>query len=407
MDKQQMMQGMAPQGEPDELEEAGRGTDQLIAHMTMGEVVIPREFLDDPDVAEMLQAVFQQNGIDIGEFTVGHEMNKINPETGYPEFFKVLGFKVPKVKNLFNVKNILPVAASLAFPGVGTAIGSALGAGAAYAPAVGGAVIGGLTGGVTGGGIKGALRGAALGGVTGGLSSAAGGNFDDTAFGRGVSGLAKGASNFIGSGADSVTLPGIGKTSLNNGTGIRGAFDSIRNQLPSLSSSTGSGSSGGGSSYLPLAANVLGGFGQDKSLKKQQQQLLGANQEQLANLEGFDPSTVENEPGYKFAREQGQEALNRGMAAEGGLYSGRALKAAGEYQTNYAANGFREAYARFLQKAQAKNQLIGAGGDVRANATGARSENISQSLSNALGSRVGKFGGGLTIDELRKLGYAG
>jgi hypothetical protein len=70
----------------EEGEDAGRGGDVVLAHMTPGEVVIPAEIAHDPEVFEMLNEVFAMAEIDIAEFTVGDPMNKINPETGYPEF---------------------------------------------------------------------------------------------------------------------------------------------------------------------------------------------------------------------------------------------------------------------------------------------------------------------------------
>ena len=70
----------------EEGEDAGRGGDVVLAHMTPGEVVIPAPIAQDPEVFELLNEVFAMAEIDIAEFTVGDPMNKINPETGYPEF---------------------------------------------------------------------------------------------------------------------------------------------------------------------------------------------------------------------------------------------------------------------------------------------------------------------------------
>lgn len=389
MENEQMMQE-AP-------EEAGRGTDTVMAHMSLGEVVIPREFLSDPDVMGMLEALFQQNGSSLNEFTVGDPTNKINPETGYPEFgfFKSLG-KIFKVA--------APLALSYFAPGVGTAVGSALGAGSTFAPIVGGAAIGAGTSAITGGK---PLQGAVLGGVGSAVSSAANGGFNDTVLGRGISDVASGVSDVFGTRADSVTLPGIGKTSLNNGTGILGAIDSVRSAAPSIGGISG-GATGGGSTFSPLgiAANIFGGLNQEAALKKQQKQLLGANQQQQANLESFDPSGITSDPGYQFNLEQGQKGIDRALAASGSTASGRAIKAATEYNQNYANNAFKDYYARWLQKTQGQNQLIGASGDIQANKTGASSQNLSQSLSNILGSPVGQYGQGITLEQLRRLGLA-
>jgi len=75
------------QQQDDPLADAGRSTDNVMGHMSLGEVVIPRAMLDDPEFMQYLAATYEGMGSDINEFTVGHKANKINPETGYPEFF--------------------------------------------------------------------------------------------------------------------------------------------------------------------------------------------------------------------------------------------------------------------------------------------------------------------------------
>jgi len=79
MDEEIMMQ--------QEMENAGRGTDTTMAHMSMGEIVIPLEMQADPEVRAEIEELFKEFGADVNEFTVGNPANKINPETGYPEFF--------------------------------------------------------------------------------------------------------------------------------------------------------------------------------------------------------------------------------------------------------------------------------------------------------------------------------
>jgi hypothetical protein len=68
-------------------ETKGRNTDTIIGHLTAGEVVIPRDFMKDPKVKEAVYQVFSKYGVDPEEFTAGSGKNKINPETGQPEFF--------------------------------------------------------------------------------------------------------------------------------------------------------------------------------------------------------------------------------------------------------------------------------------------------------------------------------
>lgn len=353
---------MNPQMPPPQApEQAGQGTDTVLGHLSLGEVVIPRAFLDDPDVMQMLQALFQQNGADLGEFTVGDPANKINPETGYPEFFsfgKIL-------------RAVAPLALSYFAPGLGTALGSSiLGAGAVGASTLGNALIGGGLGALTGGGLKGALLGAAGGGIGANLGE-----------------LGSGLQGPLQSGA---TLD-------SGGSGILGAVRDATGLTSGNIQSIGGlvGGSGGGSSSFGLGSaltSAFGGVNQDAAIKKQKQQLLGANQQQLANLETFDPSGITEDPGYKFNLEQGQQGLNRTLGAQGNLFSGKALKAASAYNQDYANNAFKDYYQRWLTKTGAQNQLIGTGGDISANATGAGSQNLAQSLSNVFGSKVGAYG---------------
>lgn len=359
MEPQMMQPEMAP-------EEMGRGTDTVLAHLSLGEVVIPRAFLDDPQVMEMLQALFEQGGANIAEFTVGDPANKINPETGYPEFFKKF-FK--KVSNF-----VLPN----------------LGAAGGFANSL-----------IQGEGLGGALKGAA----TSGLQTAA-----SLLLPQVGSSIANSLGDVFGSLGDKALPSGV-QGAVRPGSGILGSIGKatgLTNQsIPSLGGLVG-GVSGGGSSFNPInaAANAFGAYNEDKSLKKQQQQLLDANRSQLANLETFDPSNITNDAGYQFNLEQGQKGLNQGLAAGGSLFSGKALKAASEYNQQYANNAFDSAYNRWLQKTQGQNALIGSSGDIRANATGARSQNLAQSLSNALGAPVGAYGQNSQLELLKRLGLA-
>lgn len=52
------------------------------------------------------------------------------------------------------------------------------------------------------------------------------------------------------------------------------------------------------------------------------------------------------DPGYQFALQQGQQALDRRFAASGGRISGAAMKAASRFNTGTAASGYNAAYQR-------------------------------------------------------------
>lgn len=104
---------------------------------------------------------------------------------------------------------------------------------------------------------------------------------------------------------------------------------------------------------------------------------------------------VQMDPGYEFGRAQGQQAIDRKTAAAGGRISGAALKAAGEYNTDYATTGYSTAYNRQNQArsdrlnrlaalagiGQTATQQTGQAGQSNANAIG----NIATAQGNAAG----------------------
>ncbi len=68
-----------------------------------------------------------------------------------------------------------------------------------------------------------------------------------------------------------------------------------------------------------------------------------------APVQGTRPDYVAEamrDPGYQFGLQQGQQALDRKIAAMGGRVSGAALKAAARYGTDYATTGYNAAYQR-------------------------------------------------------------
>lgn len=69
------------------IEKAGNNTDTVVGHLTKGELIVPKVLFDIPEVKQMLQTLFKENNVSLNEFIVGNSENKINMETGYPEFF--------------------------------------------------------------------------------------------------------------------------------------------------------------------------------------------------------------------------------------------------------------------------------------------------------------------------------
>ena len=82
---QELGSGIANTGNSTEEEREGRGDDTILGHLTPGEIVIPVDLQNNTNM-ENLAVMFEDAGVDLENYTVGHEANKINPDTGYPEF---------------------------------------------------------------------------------------------------------------------------------------------------------------------------------------------------------------------------------------------------------------------------------------------------------------------------------
>lgn len=63
----------------------GRGDDTEVAHVTPGEIVIPRVF-QTPEVLAALAHVAAAHGVPLDRFRVGDARNSVNPNAGAPEF---------------------------------------------------------------------------------------------------------------------------------------------------------------------------------------------------------------------------------------------------------------------------------------------------------------------------------
>ena len=62
-------------------EQTGRGGDTILAHLTVGEIVVPIDAQSE-EVLMAIKKAFEDQGIDPLEFVVGMAQNKINPQTG-------------------------------------------------------------------------------------------------------------------------------------------------------------------------------------------------------------------------------------------------------------------------------------------------------------------------------------
>jgi hypothetical protein len=272
-----------------------------------------------------------------------------------------------------------------AAPIIGTIGGSLIpGVGPIIGPAIGGA----LGGAVSGGGLKGAALGA-LGGAAFGAAPAIGaasdlGSVGTAALTKGVQGAALGG---IGGGAKGALLgaglgglggflsaggaiPGLGSLpgaplsgglqGPTQGSGILGKFGSL----------TGATGAGGAQpmklgSLLQTGGKLLGySQGQDsiddmrRILEEQAMRAEGqfapysqAGQVALANLQAPNLEALQNDPGYQFRLQQGNQALERSLAARGLGQSSAALKAAQEYGQGLADQTYNDYFGRQAQLA--------------------------------------------------------
>lgn len=67
----------------------------------------------------------------------------------------------------------------------------------------------------------------------------------------------------------------------------------------------------------------------------------------------FNPSDLQNDPGYAFTLKQGQDAIQRAAASRGGLFSGSTLKSLAGYTTGTANQYFNDAFSRAQSTYQA------------------------------------------------------
>lgn len=108
----------------------------------------------------------------------------------------------------------------------------------------------------------------------------------------------------------------------------------------------------------------------------------------LTNLQPFQAptgATEQNDPGYQFRLQQGQQALDNSAAAKGSLLSGNTLEAQQQYGQNYASNEYGNVYNRaFGQYQQNYNQLAGLAGTGQTAATnlGQQGQQAAQNMGN-------------------------
>jgi len=97
-------------------------------------------------------------------------------------------------------------------------------------------------------------------------------------------------------------------------------------------------------------------------------------------MKDFDNSMFVKDPGYDFRMSEGNKGIQGSLAAQGGLFSGKAGKALSRYNQDFASNEFGNAYNRYNTNRSIKyNQLSGIAG------TGQNAMQIGTGIANNMG----------------------
>jgi len=124
----------------------------------------------------------------------------------------------------------------------------------------------------------------------------------------------------------------------------------------------------------------------EREVQRQQQE---AYDKALAGAPNAQQSTEDvtaqalAEPGYQFGLQQGQQALDRKIAAMGGRVSGAALKAATQFGNDYGSTKYNAAYQRRQDRLNRLSSLAGFG-QTATNASSAAGANAANAMSGIL-----------------------
>ncbi len=232
-----------------------------------------------------------------------------------------------------NLGSVLSGAGASSFSnGMGTTAGTPMATG--QGATQGSGVLGGLTGGSFSNGVIGAPQAVGFGDLFGGgnAASSAVKSISPTskAITSPLSSMAKSAPNVLGK-MKTVAKYAMPASSLLSGIQTYGAQGEAEDELLEgrnralglLNPYNASGLAANEALTAKLASGELGG--------------------------AFNPGDLTSTPGYKFALQQGEQALDRQQAASGNYYSGAALKAAQDYGTGLASQTYGDEYNRWLQ----------------------------------------------------------
>jgi hypothetical protein len=101
--------------------------------------------------------------------------------------------------------------------------------------------------------------------------------------------------------------------------------------------------------------------------------------------------TEQNDPGFQFRLQQGQQALERSAAAKGGVLSGGTLKGINRYAQDYASNEYGNVYARAKDEYNTAYNQFQQGQSNRFNRLASLAQ-LGQTATGQLGQEASQFG---------------
>jgi len=108
-------------------------------------------------------------------------------------------------------------------------------------------------------------------------------------------------------------------------------------------------------------------------------------------MKKFSETDWQTDPGYQFRLGEGQKAIDHSLAAQGGLLSGAAMKAASKYNQDFASNEYQNVYNRYnTDNTNIYNRLMGIADKGQQAAAGSASNN--QNYANQGGSAYTAMG---------------
>lgn len=222
---------------------------------------------------------------------------------------------------------------------------------------------GGSGSGFTGFGESGGIPSGA--GSTGSGLAGGGGGGTGGLFGNAASGVRGGGSFLSQLGASLGISPDVMGTlnTVRQGAGLAQALGGIFGG--GGSGSRPGGSTGGGMDLMSLLGLGAGAYQDNRNIQQYESQINNlldrgdpfrnerANYITRLNQLYADPSSIENTPGYKFAKEQGLDAIQRKMAARGMSLSGNELGEMDKFSSGLAAQTLDKERAALMQMAGA------------------------------------------------------